>query len=529
MATIDIKTLGRSSMFGIVAELWRIGSRFVLSPVIIAAVGLEGYGTWTLVFSVAAYLSTVNTSFGIAYSRYTAECARTEEWERLGRICAAGMVSLGALALAAFVTSFWWGAPVLRALELPAELLDDAAIALWIVFGVLVLRMSVGAALEVLAGLQRIDLTYRIGIVGSIVEFVVVLPLLYAGYGLPGLAIGFAAGQVLSFVWAWALMRRHAPLLRIRPLAVDRQSLRQMLSLGGRFQLLAFGNTALTEGLKFVISIVVDVRAVAAYDLCDKLVMLSRSVITAVIAPMMPAFAHLQAGNEVDKERRLMIRATRVGVLAGALSLVFVAVLAEPILLAWTGEYVPLAVVAIRVVLIGDLAVHLTGMMSANTRARGMIGPEMQAALVSGTVFVGVLVPLARMFEFTGLVWTRSLAGLAFAGWYLRFSRLVSGLNAFQYLRASHVHRIALLAVVCAAAVVAGRALLGDWLGFVDAARWRALVDVMVWSIPYGLLAAVGSWWYVLEENDRAALAGLVQARRRRRAVPPPNDSIERE
>lgn len=214
-----------------------------------------------------------------------------------------------------------------------------------------------------------------------------------------------------------------------------------------------------------------------------------------------------------------MIRATRVGVLAGAMSLVFVAVLAEPIILAWTGEHVPLAVIAIRVVLIGDLAVHLTGMMSANTRARGLIGPEMQAALVSGTVFVAVLVPLARMFEFAGLVWTRSLAGLAFTIWFMRFSRLVSGMSPLAYLRAAHVHRIALLAAACAAMVLLGRALPGEWAGFVPSERWRAVVEVVAWSVPYGLAAALGAWWYVLDHADRLALTGLVQARLRRRAA----------
>ncbi len=73
MAQVTARALGRRSLYGLVAQIWRIGSGFVLTALIIARIGLEGYGVWTLLFSLCAYATVVDKTFSTAFSKFAAE------------------------------------------------------------------------------------------------------------------------------------------------------------------------------------------------------------------------------------------------------------------------------------------------------------------------------------------------------------------------------------------------------------------------------------------------------------------------
>nr|MCH9682469.1 oligosaccharide flippase family protein [Deltaproteobacteria bacterium] len=305
---INIKTLGRSSITGGLAQLWRILSRFVLTPVIINAIGFEGYGVWTLVFSAAAYVQMTNASLGLAYTKFTAECVRHRRFDELTYIIGSGIASVGALGLAGLAASILWGEPMMRALGVPEALLTDSVWALAIVVGTIVLRMTVGATLEILAGLQRIDLTYRLYVIASVIDFAITLPLLLMGYGLIGLAIGHAIGQVTIHFAAYFMVRRRLPQVRLSPRFISRDGMRKILSVGGRFQLLSVVNTAVISGVKLLLSAMVGVEWLAIYELADKLMSLGKTASEAVVAPLMPAFASLQAGGDKIRERLLFLK-----------------------------------------------------------------------------------------------------------------------------------------------------------------------------------------------------------------------------
>ena len=133
MTAINIKTLGRSSLTGGVAQLWRILSRFILTPVIIAQIGMDGYGVWTLVFSVAAYVEMTNVSLGLAYTKFTAECVRHRRYDELTHIIGSGMSVVGSVAVVGLLLAWLFGEPLLEALNVPPHMVGDAAIARLIV------------------------------------------------------------------------------------------------------------------------------------------------------------------------------------------------------------------------------------------------------------------------------------------------------------------------------------------------------------------------------------------------------------
>lgn len=509
MAKVELSTLARSTLVAWLAEAWRIGSRFILTPIVLSQIGKEGYGVWTLVFSLSNYVSMVNASFGVAYVKATAECVRSGERERLERVLGSGMLVIGGVAVVGLLATWWLGEWVLQAINVPDRFLGEGRIALLLIMGCLVLRMSVGCALEVLAGLQRVDLTYRLYILASFVEFFVTLPLLLLGWNIVGMGIGYAVGQVACIALAWRSLRKLAPELRLSPLRWSREGVREVFSMGGRFQLLGIVTTSVMEGVKILLSVLLGVGWVAIYDLCDKLINLGKSLSSSVLAPLLPAFADLQAGAETVRERALFVQASKALALVSCGTFAFLAALGEPVLLAWTNQDVHEAAVALQMLALGEVLMLQTGVVSANLRARGMVMLELVCALVATVVVLVSVVPLARALDFDGIVIAR-LAGQAIgAVWYLRAYFRFANMRAGEYLAGARIVRVLAVVGIATAIVVLGHLgatqLLPRWFS----PRWAAAIEVLVLAGPYAAVLLVGTLRWVVTPDERASLLAV--------------------
>lgn len=510
MANVDLETLGRNSIVAGLAEIWRIISRFILTPVIIAAIGLEGYGTWTLVFSVAAYVSMANASMGLAYTKLTAECVHEENYDRLTRVLGSGVTGIGSIAIVGLVATLLFGEIILGGLGVPLDQRADANIALTLVMATLVMRMTVGCAHEVLAGLQRIDLTYRLMILASIIDFAITLPLLLAGWGLVGLGIGHIVGQIVANLGAWRYMRRHLPQVRINPLAMSREGFRVVFGIGGKFQLLSLVNTVVMHGVKFLIAALIGVRWVGVYELADKLLSLGKAASSAVVAPLMPAFANLQASHDKLRERALFFAGSKADALIGGSSLVFLALFSGPVLLAWTGEFVPQAAWALELMVIGEGLFILTSVVSSSLRAQGKVGMEFTAAMVVTVLVVILVTPLAPWLGFEGVIYARVIAQTLGAIWYLRAYLRTEGVTVAEYLQRTRIGWLLGIMAVLGAATRLGRHLL-PWVPGGLPPRWAAVFTVIVWGAPFGIALMLAAWKIFLTAEEREELSSTVR------------------
>jgi O-antigen/teichoic acid export membrane protein len=517
MAAIDIKTLGRSSLTGAVAQAWRVLSRFVLTPIIIARVGMEGYGAWTLVFSLAAYVDMSNLGLGLAYSKLTAECVRQQQYARLEQILGAGIAVIVPLGLLGLGVAWWLGEPILEGLRVPPALVADAAFAVLAVVAVIVLRMTVGCRLEILAGLQRIDLAFRLQVLASVVELAVSLPLLLLDHGLRGLAIGYVTGQLVIFAAASRMVAQRLPQLRISPRHASRQGLRELLSVGGRFQLLSMFNTVMGQGIKLMLSWLMGVQWLAVYELADKLVELGKTASEAVIAPLMPAFASLRAGGEALRERMLFLQGSKADVLLGGTSFAFLALFAPSVLLLWTGQEQPWASWALQVLAVGESVMLLTSIVSSSLRARGQVGLELRWAVLNLVLSVVLLLAFVPAWEFEGLVYARVVARLISTTWYLHVYFRASQITWGEYLRATRLPRLVLLLLGVGAVMLAARAALPLPALAGVSARWAAVIDVAAWSVPFLGMVGYGASRLCLSADERRHLARFIGALHRRR------------
>jgi O-antigen/teichoic acid export membrane protein len=512
MATVTAQSLGRNSLFAALAQLWRIGSRLVLTPIILQQIGLGGYGTWVLLFSLSAYISLFDTSFGFAYSKYTAEYDRRGDYRTLAEIIGAGIISIGSMGLVALLATAVFRYPILEALQVPETIRGDSGIALVIVMFCLFLRMSFGCTFQILGGLQRIDLRYKLEIFASFVEFCTALVLLVRGWGILGLALGHLTGQVSSTIWAWVLCKRIAPNLRISVFRCSREGFRLILALGGKFQLLTIVNVAAREGIKILLSVLLGVGAVGIYNLAIRLLQLGSSLSQSLIGPLMPAFANLYAGNEKERWERLFVRSSKVIAALGASSLAFIALFADQALLAWTGEAFPRAAWTIRVLATVEFLLLLTGVASASLRARGVLGPELAFSTAAVVALLLCIYPFYQLAEYRGIIFALLLSRVVFSVGFLAFF-FREGRRSIVWYARDVVLRVAVCSAVAFGAVYWSMARYELGFAFALGTRWGTAAEILVWSVPYLLITAAGFWRIAFEAEERAMLSSFVVGR----------------
>lgn len=520
MSDVTAKSLRRNSLFAGVAEGWRVLSRFILTPVIIAKLGMDGYGTWTILFTVCSYVDMFNMSFGFAYNKFAAEYDRKRDYATLSSLLSAGILVVGAIAALALSGVWIWRTPILVFLRVPAELLEDGATALVLVSICLLLRMSFGNVFYVLSGLQRLDLQHKLSIFASLVEFAVSVVLLQMEEGLLALAYGHCAGQFLSTGLAWVLCKRLRPELRISPFCITRSSCRMVLSLGMRFQALSGLAMLFVQGVKILISNRVGIGMVAIYELAEKLLSLSRALSGALIDPLMPAFSNLQAGADHERAHSLFVHSSKLVAMTGMAALAGLFVFADPVIVAWTGRSEPLAGWTIRVMAFSHFVWVMTGPGSSVLRGRGSLGLELSNAVLR-TVLAGVLIiPGVVAQRYDWIVLAIVASRIVSSMWFLvRFTQ--QGEHGFGWYFRDILGRALGIGVL---ACIGGWAVAAIPTGWIPASseRWRAAIQVVSLGSPFGLLAGTLLWYVLFTRVEREYLAQRLLPRRKRSGVVTP-------
>ncbi len=512
MAEVTGRVLARNSVFAFAAQMWRIGSRFILTPIILLAVGVEGYGTWTLMFSICAYVNVIDTNFGVAYTKFTAEYDAKRDYERLATIIGSGMVLIGSIGAVAIAALWMLRREILHALNVTEPLMDDAAKALLLVSSAVFMRMSVGCVFQILTGLQRLDLRHKLAILASATEFVVAIILLYRGWGLVGLATGHVTGQVLTIILAWWFCHRLAPQLKISPFNFSWDGLRQMFSLGGRFQLLSFMQMLIQHGTKLVISALLGVEMLAIAEIANKLMSLGMAVGGTVIAPLLPAFSNFHASGSRDRAQNLYEHGSRISAIVSLPTFAFLAIFANRLVPLWTGHDFPLSIWTVQVMAPVAFLSMLTGMGTASLRGRGSIRLEMSYALVGIAVLIALYPPGYYFGHYQGMIMAEVIAGIAGAFWFFFAFARSESLNAWAWLRATLVRPLVILGPVIA--IIAGLATTFT-LDFGIHGRRMALVARMgVWGLAYTVAVLVVIWFALLTEEDRASVKSYLPGRR---------------
>src|SRR5208282_5903448 len=93
-------TIGRNTVFGVIANAAQVLTRLVTVPIVITHLGLGGYGIWSIIMTAAAYMRFGSVGIKSAFQKYVAEATGTGNYEQANRLLSTGSAAMFILSVA---------------------------------------------------------------------------------------------------------------------------------------------------------------------------------------------------------------------------------------------------------------------------------------------------------------------------------------------------------------------------------------------------------------------------------------------
>lgn len=417
--------IARGSVFSVVARGAYVVGWVLLAPYMLATLGPDRFGLWSLITVVSGLYMTLDFGLSSALTRFVAGFRANGDAAALRRVFTLGTLVYALLSLCFVVAVVLLRDPLVGAMRMApgVEAEARAAIVVAVVgYGVLNLYMLMAS---VLSGLQRMDLWNQVAIGVTTLQLAGVYVVLQLGGGVVALVVNTSVAVLLGAIACRVIIRRLAPEIRLERAPLDVTLLRRLLRYGAALQVINLAVLVQFQLDKVLFGAFLSLAAVTSYELGFRVVTAFWAVPALMLPPLLPAVAHIDTEGDRERIVRLYRRASRY-VLAVAFPIAAGVIALAPVLFfAWLGPGQQDAA-RVAAALAAMLAVNiLTGVGTAVGRGIERPGMEVRYQVASMVLHVAMSLILIPRFGFAGGLWalflSTSAASLYFVWQFHRF------------------------------------------------------------------------------------------------------------
>lgn len=422
-------TIGKSTIFGIVASGAQIGTRLITVPVVIHYLGLGGYGIWSIIMVTAAYMRFGSAGIKSAFQKYVAEATGNGDFASANKLVSTGSISMLALSLLGLIPVAMFAHKLARAAGVPPEFLSAAASSITVLASIYVVS-NFGAAFEaIVMGGHRVDLTRKYSTVLTVCEAVVIVTMLHRGYGLLAITLTMGTSELIYIFLCYRASHQIVPGMHVSTANFTPSVFRELVRFAGSYQLvnvleLLYGSIVPIAILKFFGAEAAGVVAVAGRVLTSALIAQD-----ALVLPILSGGTMVFASGSIDQLRRFLSKSFKVTLAAALFPLSFVAAFGASMIFVWTGQADPRFRIALWLGALAGLLKAISLLQLILYRASG------RALLDNIRQLLRIGVILAVAFLATRIGFTGVLAGIALAeliGVVFMFLAMAATFRAFD-------------------------------------------------------------------------------------------------
>jgi O-antigen/teichoic acid export membrane protein len=309
-ANADSLAVTRNALTGYVAWAVNLGVGFVLTPVLLRSLGVEGFGAWTIAFTIASYVGMVELGLGVATVRHIASALADGDWIGASAVAASARATYLAMGCAGvFLLSVLVMLPG-RVVETHGVDSSQVRIAV-LLLGLGLVLSSVGSVYPAIAiGAGRADLGTTVGTAARLVMAAAQAVVVLLTGSLVALAAVTAFGVVGGTLAVREVTRRHFSEIDVRLENASRDMVRRLLSSGWRNTGIAIAASVAIQSDVLVVGVMVGTTAVAAYGIAVRASTMIHVLATRATDVLVPTFAH----DAAVKDTRRIVTAFRESV-----------------------------------------------------------------------------------------------------------------------------------------------------------------------------------------------------------------------
>jgi O-antigen/teichoic acid export membrane protein len=330
--------IGRNTVFGVISRFTQVSTRLVTIPVVIAHLGLGGYGIWAILMTTAAYMRFGSVGIKSAFQKYVAEATGTGDYETTNKLLSTGCAAMLVLSVAVLIPVAWFSTAMARVAGVPVEFLHAAAKSISVLALIMVLA-NVGAVFEaIVMGGHRIDLARNYGTLFTLAEAVAIVILLHHGYGLFAMSSVMAASEVGFIFCCYVSSKRILPQVHVAARFVTRSVIPELIRFAGTYQLVNVLEVLYASILPVAILRVFGANASGIYAIAVRLVSSAVMLSDAFLIPILSGGAMVHATGSQDEMKRLIAKSFKVTLGLSLFPLAFIAAFGPTMVFAWTGQ-----------------------------------------------------------------------------------------------------------------------------------------------------------------------------------------------
>lgn len=379
---------------------------FVLAPIIVNSLGAAGYGLWTLVLSLTGYFGLLDLGIRSSVGRFVAHHMALSEEENVNRTVNTAFVMLSIAGLLALVTTAVFVTFFFSSFKIDPQQAASGRTALLITGFNISCILPLGVFSAVLIGLERFDILSGVTIIAEIARALLVISSLKLGYGLVGLALVALLITVAQYTALTIFVRFHYHPLKLGPRYADRETARKLWSFGIYRFVWIVANQLIYYSSSVVIGVFLGARSIAFYAIAASLISYARNVVSLVTDPFAPAATRMNAQDNLEGLRRVMLFATTMALLITLPLCIGLIAFGEAFIVLWMGAEYAVSSQILTILVISQF-LSMPQYVSALVLA-GMARHRMLAYLA---LFEGLANVLFSFFLITRL----DLAGVAWA------------------------------------------------------------------------------------------------------------------
>jgi len=492
----------------------------VVTPMLIARLGVETFGFWAVVTAMVNYAGLLDGGLNSTFMKYIAEYHARGEAARIRQVItfgAAFYVALGAvIAPLTFVATPY----VIRWMHVsPSLAREGPAVFAWVVLS-LFLTGAAGAVASILSGLGKLRIVWTSNFFSRTVFSLAAVALCTLGMGLTGMVIAtFAQVAVFAAITFIAARRDFGPLFA-PPWRWERQVIVKLFKLGGWIQVTNACSTVVVESNRFIISAFVSTSAVTYFEVASRLTRAARSLPFNFIVALLPAVSARNAALPDDQFNETYVKASRYVNYATLFLVGFIMAAGQALSYLWIGAKYPNIGEIVALVGLSFIAINATMVGTTMLRAIALARYEAYYYMVWTAASIALMLATVPFFGMTGVL--AGMVGGAVVGtaYFLTVLHRLRGLSAWQ-----GFWSWALPLSGIGTAASASTALLAARLGPLFATRAKTAIEIVMLGIVYAIVFVAGTYVTRYFGEADAAIARRVLpariARRLQRDVPP--------
>lgn len=400
--------------------LVRLGTGVLLFRFLYEGLSPAQFGFWSLLWSLFGYGVLLDFGFGFTAQKAVAEKTTTGDWAGLSRLLATMFWTFAGLAVILALSFFIMQNAFLGQVEVPEADRADYISAYLVFFGGLALVFPLGLFPEILRGLHRLDIANWLHTASTILNFLGIWWALAHGWELSDIVLIAVATTLLPNLLAAFFAMKMLPQVSLMPKHFDWKSVRSQMGFSISAYLITFSNLIMAKSDQAVIGFTLGVGAVTIYQAGYKVGEMLNLFTQQLQAALSPAAASLQAENDQEGLRQLLLSSSRLTFLITTPLYALSATYLTPLIQLLTGlEAIPWETYWIGQVLL--LAIYSSQMTnSCSKRIMMMTGHEgflLRISLLDAGLNLALSVSLVLIFKNVLCVALGTLIPTVLVGW----------------------------------------------------------------------------------------------------------------